>query len=107
MLRAVIRPAAVKDICEHHARIALEQPFAAEKFVDAIDETMDALCTHPELGRECGFRSPALAGTRRTLVRGFRMFILFHRTVGDDLVLERVLHAARDVPGLLDHDADA
>ena len=102
--RLLIRPAAVRDICDHHTRIAAEQPYAAERFVDAIDETMDSLREHPEVGRACDFRSPALADMRRTLVRGFRMLILFHRAVGDDLVLERVLHAARDVPGLLGED---
>jgi hypothetical protein len=35
-------------------------------------------------------------------VRGFRWHVLFYRTMGTDVVLERVLHAARDVPGLLD-----
>ncbi|MDP2694828.1 MAG: type II toxin-antitoxin system RelE/ParE family toxin, partial [Gallionella sp.] len=72
--------------------IAEENPVAADKSLDSIQATVSLLGTQPEMGR-----------ARPELADGLRSFptrtpyIIFYVPDGDDLLVVRVLHHARDI----------
>jgi toxin ParE1/3/4 len=101
-LRVAIRPAALLDISEQHAHIAADNPRAAKDFLEAVHDILDKLAEYPDIGRECVFRSASLKSMRQIPVVGYQTHLLFYRAIENNLVLERVLHAARDIPGILD-----
>jgi toxin ParE1/3/4 len=45
-------------------------------------------------------------GLRRWPVPGFRNYLVFYRSVGADVEIVRVLHAARDINVALEEDDD-
>ena len=71
----------------------------AERFLTSFDATVETLAAHPGLGRATRFRSLELAGIRSFPIRRrFSVHIIFYRTSGDTLRVERVMHGARDLP---------
>jgi len=44
---------------------------------------------------------PLITGMRRTSIERFPKYLIFYRVVESDIVIERVLHGARDLPLLL------
>jgi toxin ParE1/3/4 len=71
----------------------------AERFLAAFDETAARLAQLPYLGRPRRFRAAALAGIRSLQLAGhFRVHVVFYRFAGGELMIERVVHGARDLP---------
>ena len=71
----------------------------SERFLVAVNETLELLCEHPGLGRECRFPQPELRGVHSFLVvRPFNRYLIFYRF--DEIGLEglRLMHGARDLP---------
>lgn len=65
-MKHVIRPAARDDIIRQYRYYLLvaEAPEAGLLFVDAVDETVEAICAHPSAGAPKNVRNPLLAGLR-------------------------------------------
>ena len=90
MTALVLRPAAVADLTEVHARYHGLVDGLADRFVVALDELFARLTEFPR-------SAPLVAGyrdVRRAVVRGFPS-VIFYRHQLDRIDVLRVRHAAR------------
>lgn len=92
MSRIRFTNSAEADLLELWLNIAEENLVAADESLDSIQATVSLLGTQPEMGR-----------ARPELADGLRSFptrtpyIIFYVPDGDDLLVVRVLHHARDI----------
>jgi plasmid stabilization system protein ParE len=64
-MKSVIRPAARKDILDQFLYlIDQNMPHVAERFVDAVDETIAKLTKRPRIGAPKHLKDPLLQGLR-------------------------------------------
>jgi toxin ParE1/3/4 len=71
----------------------------ALRFIDALEATVDKLELNPSRGRKPFPRDPRLADLHSIfLERPFQRLILFYRFTEQSLILERLIHGARDLP---------
>jgi toxin ParE1/3/4 len=74
-------------------------PEVAEGYVNALEETLNALAKTPGLGRPRFKRWRELRGLRSWRVgRPYHRHLIFYRFDKETLMAERVLHGARDLP---------
>ena len=94
MTRAVLSPAAERDILEIVEWIASENPVAARGFRAALDKLAATIGEHPRIGA----LKPQLASppTRFFPVRGFP-YVVVYTPDRDPPLIVRVLHGARDL----------
>ena len=70
----------------------------AQRFKDAVDETLDDLSLHPALGRRRRFRHPLLAGLRSFRIEPpFNKVLVFYRLGNENLEAWRLMHGSRDL----------
>ena len=70
----------------------------AEGYLAAMESTVEELARHPEMGRLRRFRHPDLQGIRSfRLARPYHRHILFYRFREEALIVERVMHGARNL----------
>jgi len=92
MSRIRFTNSAEADLLELWLNIAEENLVAADESLDSIQATVSLLGTQPEMGR-----------ARPELADGLRSFptrtpyLIFYVPDGDDLLVVRVLHHARDI----------
>jgi len=91
------RRIAEQDVVEAAVYIADENPSAAVRFMDAVDETVQAILEMPGAGRPREFDNPVLVGMRVRLVKGFENYLVFYRPTDVGIEVHRVLHGARDI----------
>jgi toxin ParE1/3/4 len=78
----------------------------AERYLHAIDQTIQRLAKHSDLGVRRHFQSPELAGIRSfQAARPFDKHLIFYQA-GDQLSIERIMHGARDLPRRLLEDPE-
>ena len=90
MTALVLRPAAVTDLTEVHARCHGLADGLGDRFVVALDELFARLTEFPR-------SAPLVAGfrdVRRAVVRGFP-YVVFYRYQPDRIDVLRILHAVR------------
>ena len=87
------------DYVEIVTTLSAENPGAAERFCDAVEEALALLTRHPQLGSMAGFRRAP--GVRKWGIRRFPNYILFYEDRDQKLLLIRLLHGARDLPPLI------
>ena len=78
--------------------VARDNPAAADRLLDALDERMGALATHPLLGPA----RPDIAPDLRYLVAD--NYLILYRLLGDEVEVVRVLHGARNLSALFRGD---
>jgi toxin ParE1/3/4 len=106
-VKYVIRPNAKDDILRQFRYYLLEDaPEAATRFLDAVDESIEAICRMPEIGAPKQFKNPVLAGLRSWAVKGFEDILIFYVVQPDALRVVRVLHGKRDLKKLLERKDD-
>jgi plasmid stabilization system protein ParE len=87
------------DLLEIWLVIAHDNPPAADRVLDAIDEAANLLASQPRMGRE----RPELApGIRSFPTR--TPYIIFYQQAHDGVTVVRVLHHARDIDALFSGD---
>ena len=98
MTRAVLSPAAERDILGIVAWIASENPAAARSFREALSTLATAIGEHPRIGA----LKPHLASPpiRFFPKRGFP-YVAVYTPDRDPPLIVRVLHGARDLPEIL------
>ena len=98
MTRAVLSPAAERDVVEIVEWIASENPVAARGFRAALDRLADTIGEHPNGGAV----KPQLASPpiRFFPLRGFPYVVAYTPDRHPPLIV-RVLHGARDLPEVL------
>ena len=85
-----------KDLPELYSFIAQHDPIAAERVLDAIEETFDQLARHPDSGASYPTRNPKLQALRMHPVIRFHDYLIFYRLEETDLVrILYVTHGAR------------
>jgi toxin ParE1/3/4 len=92
ILRTVL---AEEDLLDIWAHIAEDNPDAADRLLDQLALTAETLAENPRAGRLRDELAPAL----RSLPVG--NYVIFYEPIKDGIVIVRVLHGARDLPGLL------
>ncbi len=89
-----LRPQALADLDALY--IAEDTMRAADGVIGNFTETFRLLCVTPHMGTP----TPQLADSlRRFPTRGY---VIFYGVTAETLVVERVLHGARDIEALLD-----
>ena len=74
-------------------------PEVAERFVDAVEATLEVLARQPDGGRLRFQKWPELAGIRSFRVRKpFHRFLIFYRHEGVALFAERLICGGPDLP---------
>ena len=85
-------PLAEADLDDIWLAIATDSVVRADKFVDALAERFVLLASSPRAGRA----RPEMAEGVRSFV--FRKYVIFYSLLDDSVIIERVLHGARDIP---------
>lgn len=80
------------DVAACVAYLSEQNPAAAQRLVDELEETALLLNVFPELGQPRDELSPSL---RAAKLRSFP-YTAYYRIDGSDVVLVRLLHQARD-----------
>jgi plasmid stabilization system protein ParE len=71
----------------------------AERYLTAVETTVQLLERHPQLGPLGGFNHPRLREWRFFVVfRPFNNHILFYEIAGSEVVMRRAMHGHRDLP---------
>lgn len=91
------RPEAIDDLIELADYISEDNPDAADRFLDAFEETALRLGQFPDIGTTYPFHNPRLHGVRRWFVQGFEKYLIFYLVLNDEVEIIRVLHSSRDV----------
>ena len=86
-----------------HLFIAMNNPAAAGRFLDALILSFRTLAQWLEVGPCYQSNRAELSGMRFWPVRRFTNYLIFYRVTGKPRCLHiiRVLHGARDVPQVL------
>jgi toxin ParE1/3/4 len=85
---------AEEDLIDIWIYIAQDNPGAADRVLDDIDERFHALADNPLMGR----LRPDIAPELRYFTVG--KYLILYRTVQDGVQIVRVIHGARDLPHL-------
>jgi toxin ParE1/3/4 len=77
---------------------------AALRFLNAIDDTFHFLAGNGASIPLCNFAEDDFQAIRVWPVHGFRNYLVFFIAADDGVVIERVLHGARDVESIFRKD---
>ncbi len=98
MTRAVLSPAAERDILAIIEWVAAENPVAARGFRVALDRLAETIGEHPLVGAlKSHLASPPI---RFLSIRGYP-YVIVYTPDRDPPMIVRVLHGARDLPDAL------
>jgi len=102
MPRFTVRPLAWREINTQldylEEQAGLE---TAERFLDQLISSFEALADMPRIGVLCGFHKLATRRLRRWPVKGFENWLIFYRARRDGVEIVHVMHGARDIETLL------
>lgn len=76
--------------------IARDNVDAADRLLQAAEETFARIAANPDLGSQRHFRK--LVGIRSRGITGFKNYLVFYQKRGDVVVVLRVLHGMMDLP---------
>jgi toxin ParE1/3/4 len=104
-MKSVIKPQARQDILNQFIYLAGQGvPNVADRFIDAVDETIAQLSRKPRLGSSKKLKNPRLQGLRKWPVKGFDFIWIYYLLTVDTLRVIRVLHGKRDVERILNNE---
>lgn len=86
---------AEEDLIEIWFYIAQDNPGAADRVLDDIEQRFHALADNPLMGR----LRPDIAPELRYFA--VSSYLILYRTVEDEIQIIRVIHGARDLPTIL------
>jgi toxin ParE1/3/4 len=90
----IYSPLSRRDLSQIWDYIAAHNTAAADRVLREIDAQCRQLARSPELG-ECW---PQLAPDVRMLTVG--RYAVFYRSIADGIEVARIIHSARDIPGV-------
>ena len=91
----VLRTATAKsDLSTIADFIAADNPAAAERWLDEVDQTLSVIAAYPHIGERVDQLAP---GIRR---HSMGQYLLFYRPIDGGIELRRVLHGARNIEAL-------
>ena len=97
----VRHPRTRENLLEEYLFIAVESSHAseavAERFLDAVEDTLARLASMPAIGRE--WRGvQAVHGLRVFAVKGFENWLIFYTRLPDGIHFRLLVHGTRDLP---------
>ncbi|HZQ47111.1 MAG TPA: type II toxin-antitoxin system RelE/ParE family toxin [Verrucomicrobiae bacterium] len=92
----IVKARARLDLKSHWRYIARDNLPAADRLLDAAEETFRLIAETPDIGSQRNFRK--LAGMRSRAVMGFSNYLVFYQMRGKTVVIVRILHGMRDLP---------
>ena len=99
--RLILSDAAVADILEQADwYVAQSGETLANRWEKAVTKAVLRVISRPASGTPCRFQSPELHGVRRATIPGFPKHLLFYRFDGEEILILRVVHGARDLERL-------
>ena len=96
MKRYRLTPEAAHDLDEITDFIAADNPRAAARLIDSLEEKCQALADMPGMGRSREELAPNLSSS---LVG---KYVIFYRPDAEGVEIIRVIHGARDIPKLFE-----
>ena len=102
--RIIRNPQAKRDVVELGDYIAQNSITAADRFVEAVEKSLELLLAMPEIGHPWETEVPRYAGLRWWAVKGFRNHLIFYRPVSEGIDVLRVLHGGRDLENLFSEE---
>ena len=103
MLAIILKtPQAELDLLDIASYIAEDNFDAAERFLEAAEQTFATVASMPLIGHACEFQSPQAQGLRLWRVRGFERYLIFYRPLDHGIEVVRVLHGSRDIESLFE-----
>lgn len=93
-------PLALRDVNEYSEYFEARSDSVADRFQNAVRQTVRMLCENPELGER--FRFDPTGQIRFRTVSGFTNYLIFYRRVDTVLEIVRVLHGAMDYDKTVD-----
>jgi toxin ParE1/3/4 len=101
--RYSVLPAADRDLDDYAGYLSTHASLeTALRFYDAASSTFGKLADTPGIGERWPTTHPRLAGLRVSRIEGFEKYLVFYRPVDDGIEVVRIIHAARDLGGVLD-----
>ncbi|ETW99553.1 MAG: hypothetical protein ETSY1_14550 [Candidatus Entotheonella factor] len=97
-------PQVQEDLIDCALRIAEDNLEAAERFLDAAEESFERLASMPWIGQACEFSSSRAQGLRRWQIRGFENYLIFYRPENDGVTIVRIIHGSRDIEAIFNSD---
>jgi toxin ParE1/3/4 len=94
-----------RDLPDIYSFIAERDPTAAERVLDAVEETFRKLARHPDCGMLYLTRNRKLQGLRMFPVRGFPNYLVFYRVEIASIRILYVTHGARHLLRLFRRDS--
>ena len=94
MPRIIRAPQAEEDLFEIGLYIARDNPVAADRLLDTIEQKLDLLARQPMVGSDCSYLAE---GLRRFPIGNY---VVYYRPFPDGIEVVRVLHGARDADSL-------
>ena len=76
----------------------------SERFVDAVDLTIDKVLDTPGIGSLRDFKAPSLPGLRSWQIEGYRSYLMFYVHSDQTVEFVRVLHGSRDLNAVFDEE---
>lgn len=102
--RIFITPKANQDLDDLFNYLSQNNPDAALRFFDATRQTIAQLAQTPGIGSPYQLNNPRLAGLCKRGVKGFEKYLIFYLSQDDLLSVVRIIHAARDLPTILEQE---
>lgn len=100
--RLIIAPEAELELDELVAFIAEDSLEAAMRLYDAAESAFKRLLLMPEIGATRELATPGFEGLRMWPIPDFPNHLIFYRPTAAGVEIVRVLHSARDIPGILE-----
>jgi toxin ParE1/3/4 len=98
-MKVVRLPQTYIDLVEIAAYLGQDDPSVADRFYDSYEQTLNAIKRTPKIG---SIRDTRFHGrTRMWFVKHFEKVIVFYTESADEIVIIRLLHAARDYTSLM------
>jgi len=76
--------------------IAQDNEDAAQRFLDACNETFKFLASNTNVGTVRKFRDSSLRDVRMWRVKGFEKYLIFYQPLSDGIKILHVVHGARN-----------
>lgn len=96
--------AAQRDADQQYRYLAGQSIDLADRFDQFLQATIERLATNPESGTQWEFDDPDREPLYYKKAGRFKNHLIFYRLHEDRLEVVRVLHAARDIAGILEHE---
>ena len=101
-LRIRLSNSAKRDLDRRWKWLAQESsPATADRFLDAVDRTIELLRTLPGMGRVFRVQKSSVLVRRIAVTSPFERWVVFYTVHPAELRIERVLHSAQDLTNLL------